>query len=154
MSASSWIDRIQSRAEDLTHDELPPRGWIGIDVSGERERRGVRVLLPLLIIALVTSLGIAALRIDLIRTRYAVAANSNHAMALIEAQRALIVRRRQLRDPVELAQQARARGFRPPAHVLIVPDPLPAGPWERNQRSDLPAVSAGPPNDPEAGEWQ
>ena len=69
------------------------------------------------------ALGVAALRIDLLRTRYAVSAAMERENELIEEQRQLIVRRRQLRDPVELAVQARERGFRPPAHVVSLPDP-------------------------------
>lgn len=108
---------------------LPERGrqaWIGIDVSSEPTRKTPRAIYPLVAMAalvVLASLAVAAVRIDLIRTRYAVSAVLVRENELIEEQRALIVRRRQLRDPVELAMQARERGFRPPAHVVSLPDP-------------------------------
>ena len=108
---------------------LPDRGrqaWIGIDVSSEPTRKTPRAVYPVMAMAalvVLASLAVAALRIDLIRARYAVSAVLERENELIEEQRALIVRRRQLRDPVELAMQARERGFRPPAHVVSLPDP-------------------------------
>lgn len=99
------------------------QAWVGIDVSNEPVRAAPRGLYPLLAIAVVAALGVAALRIDLLRTRYAVSAAMARENELIEEQRQLIVRRRELRDPVALQIQARERGFRPPAHVVSLPDP-------------------------------
>ncbi len=99
------------------------QAWIGIDVSNGPVRRAPRGLYPLLALAVIVALGVAAVRIDLLRTRYAVAAAMERENELIGEQRQLIVRRRQLRDPVELAVKARERGFRPPAHVVSLPDP-------------------------------
>jgi len=69
---------------------------------------GLHAAMP--VTAAVAALAIAALRIDLIRVRYAVAAVMEQEEALLEEQRSLIVRRRQLRDPVELAVRARRIG--------------------------------------------
>lgn len=102
------------------------QAWIGIDVSSDRVPRTPRGVYPLFAAAAVVvlaALAVAAVRIDLIRTRYAVSAAMERENELIEEQRQLIVRRRQLRDPVELAVQARERGFRPPTHVVALPDP-------------------------------
>ena len=138
------------------------QAWIGIDVSNQPVRRAPRGLYPLFAVAVVVALGVAAVRIDLLRTRYAVAAAMERENDLIEEQRQLIVRRRQLRDPVELAVQARERGFRPPAHVVSLPDPA-LGPLERVatpqpdlSTSSIAAVSSGPAsNEPGVGsEWQ
>jgi len=103
---------------------LPRREWIGVDFAGRRSPTRSHVLIPLLMIAIVAALGVAALRIDLIRIRYAMAAKMAQENALLEEQRALIVRKRERLDPVELAIQARARGFGPPAHVFTLPDPV------------------------------
>ncbi len=138
MSASSGIGRVKTlshaRSQPSTRDR---NGWIGIDLSGEDRPRRARTLVPLLMLTLITALGIAALRIDLIRTRYAVAAATERENALIEEQRALIAHKRQLRDPVTLAVEARKRGFGPAARVFSVPDPSATIRF-------LPAVAAGP----------
>ena len=138
------------------------QAWIGIDVSNQPVRRAPRGLYPLFAVAVVVALGVAAVRIDLLRTRYAVAAAMERENELIEEQRQLIVRRRQLRDPVELAVQARERGFRPPAHVVSLPEPA-LGPPETvvvsqpvTSTPKVAAVSAGPASDrgDSRSEWQ
>jgi hypothetical protein len=77
------------------------------------------------VVALLVALGVASLRIDLIRTRYALAAAIAEEKELIKEQRALIVRKRTLRDPVALAVMARERGFRAADSVHRVWDPMP-----------------------------
>lgn len=138
------------------------QAWIGIDVSKEPVRPAPRGLYPLFALAVLVALGVAAVRIDLLRTRYAVAAAMERENELIEEQRQLIVRRRQLRDPVELAVKARERGFRPPAHVVSIPDPAPADPGSTPRphpiasTSSVAAVSAGPDHaaSPSGSEWR
>lgn len=142
----------------------PNRGrqaWIGIDVSSAPARRTPRGLYPLFAVAVLVALGVAAVRIDLLRTRYAVSAAMARENELIEEQRQLIVRRRQLRDPVELAVKARERGFRPPTHVVSLPDPTLGtlesivSPQPVVTTPSVAAVSAGPVNNASAGsEWQ
>ncbi len=135
MSASS---RVKSRNNSYSQQSTEERGaWIGVDLSGEGRPRRARALVPLLILTLITALGIAALRIDLIRTRYALAAATERETTLIEEQRALIAHNRQLRDPVTLAVEARRRGFRPAARIFSVPDPSAT-------IGSLPAATAGP----------
>ncbi len=124
MSVSSGIRRPKSLSHSHSQPSAKQRGaWIGIDLSGQGRPRPARTLVPLLILTLISALGIAALRIDLIRTRYALAAATERENALLEEQRALIAHKRALRDPVTLAVQARKRGFRPAARVFSVPDP-------------------------------
>jgi len=112
--------------EDPSEEE---RGsWIGVDLARVSLAPRSRTFVPLIAVALVAALGIAALRIDLIRTRYALAANLEQEQALIEEQRALIVRLRGLRDPSVLAALARRNArhavpereveVRPPGSVL------------------------------------
>jgi len=149
MSASTWMERARDLADGFidssSRDEH--RSWIGVDLSNDRARRGSRALLPLLVLALVAGLGVAALRIDLIRTRYALATAMAEEQRLLEEQRVLIVRKRQLRDPVALAVQARERGFKPPTTVFFLPDPAP--PSGSPAIAELPAVAAGPGE----GDW-
>jgi hypothetical protein len=140
------------------------QAWIGIDVSSEpvhKTRRGVYPLAAMAALVVLASLAVAAVRIDLIRTRYAVSAVLERENELIEEQRALIVRRRQLRDPVELAVQARERGFRPPTHVVSLPDPaigdLEAivAPQPVLSNPSVASVSAGPAEGRATGsEWR
>lgn len=141
--------------------------WIGVDLAGVSLAPRSRTFVPLIAVALVAALGISALRIDLIRTRYALAENLDQEQALIEDQRALIVRLRGLRDPSVLAALAQERGYRPAERVIALEDPMP-GPIRATDptgalgavhrfadvgaertgapRLALPPVSAGPPS--------
>jgi hypothetical protein len=74
--------------------------------------------------------------------------------ALIAEQRRLIVRRRQLRDPVELAVQARARGFQPATQILSLPDPIIARSMAIEAFPNLPSVAAGPAANEMRDDWQ
>jgi len=128
--SNSGFDRVGGRSPSQRGPALDPQrprqAWIGIDVSSDRVLRAPRGVYPLFTAAafvVLAALAVAAVRIDLIRTRYAASEAMERENELIEEQRQLIVRRRQLRDPVELAVQARERGFRPPTHVVALPDP-------------------------------
>ncbi len=151
MSASSSVESTTPVAASgrSRGPERPRREWIGVDLSAFATGQPSRALLPLLVLALVTALGVASLRIDLIRTRYALAAAMDEEKRLIEEQHALIVQKLQGRDPVDLAILAKQRGFRPTAPSLSLADPLPS-PSSRS-RFDLetispPAVAAAPPH--------
>lgn len=160
----SFGRRVAGERSPGFETDRPRQAWIGIDVSSETARRtprGVYPLMAMAVLVVLAGLAVAAVRIDLIRTRYAVSAAMERENELIEEQRQLIVRRRQLRDPVELAVQARERGFRPPAHVVSLPDPtigdLEAivAPQPVLTTSSVAAVSAGPNDGSGAGsEWQ
>ena len=155
MSASRWINRAKDRIDLRRPTEASARGeWIGIDCSGEEGPRRVRKLLPLLVLALIAALGVSALRIDLIRIRYAMASALAEENALIAEQRRLIVRRRQLRDPVDLAVRARARGFRPPTRILSMPEPMTADSLNFEAASNLASVAAGPPGNEPRDDWE
>ncbi|MFK7898433.1 MAG: hypothetical protein AB8G23_21550 [Myxococcota bacterium] len=128
--------------------------WIGVDVSTGRQRPLPKALVPLLVLALLVALGVAALRIDLIRARYAMSAVLAEEEALLEERRKLIVRRRQLRDPVALALHARERGFVQPTQVIALPEPSTRGEAQPLSLATLPGVAAAPPDAPEGDEWQ
>ena len=152
MSASTWIDRAKHQIDLRRPAE--PRAWIGIDFSSMNGPRRKRQLLPLLVLALVCALGVSALRIDLIRVRYAMSSALAEEKALIAEQRELIVRRRQLRDPVELAIQARERGFKPAKRILSLPEPRIGGSLLIRTASTLPDVSTGPPGSNSPQGWR
>ena len=150
MSTSSSVGAKSSvsASNRSRRPERPKREWVGVDLSNFATGQPSRALLPLLVLALGAALGVASLRIDLIRTRYALAAAMDEEKRLIEEQHALIVQKLQGRDPVELAVLAKQRGFRPTAPSLSLADPLPT---ESSKTFDLetispPAVSAAPPH--------
>ena len=148
MGASALTSKTRRRTSPAKAQPDPqdsdPRGWIGVDFSHFGAQRPSRALLPLLIMGLVVALGIAALPIDLIRTRYALAAATDREKELIAGQHDLIVQKRQLRDPVELAVLARTRGFRPAGTVRTLADPMPSAvaPSPGLPSGSLPHVSA------------
>ncbi len=155
MSASTWIARAKHQLEfGRVSGANAPRQWIGIDFSGEAAPARAQRLLPLLVLALIAALGVSALRIDLIRVRYAMASALVEEEALISEQRRLIVRRRQLRDPFKLAVEARARGFRPAGPVLTLPEPIHGGSGFVARRSSLPVVAAALPSMNTENDWQ
>ena len=163
--AEARAARAMRRAAETRGGDAPEerRSWIGVDLANVSFAPRSRTFVPLIAVALVAALGVAALRIDLIRTRYALAANLEQEQTLLEEQRALIVRLRGLRDPAVLAALARERGFRPAERVIALTDPMP-GPLQTTdptgalpdargfaafesppRTADLPAVSSGPP---------
>ena len=138
MSASTWGERPRKGRRPVETPPTARRGWINVDFSERRQTRRTDGLIPLLLIALVVALGVAALRIDLIRIRYAMATATESENRLIEERRALVARKQQLRDPVALAVEARARGFRSPDRSYSLPDP-------NLETLRPPTVTAGPP---------
>ncbi len=137
MTAPTRIDRVKALGPSLPKFANGNHGrWIGFDFSGVTDPRRAKWIVPLLLVAVVTALGIAALRIDLIRIRYAMAASVESENSLIEERRALIAHKRQLRDPTVLAVEARERGFGSPDHVFSIVDP-------KARASRLPAVASG-----------
>ena len=97
--------------------------WVGRDLAplhraDERRRR----LLPVLLVGgLIATLGLTALRIDLIRQRYALAAAMGQEKRLLEEQRTLTAQVRSLRDPARLNVLAREMGFVRPAREIQLP---------------------------------
>ena len=62
------------RMDHDTEDDAPERdGWIGVDFAHLVTPPSSRSWVPLVALALLAALGVSALRIDLIRTRYALA---------------------------------------------------------------------------------
>lgn len=101
---------------------------IGLDVSGRTRHARAWLAWPVIAAALLLALGVAVLRVDLIRMRYALAAGLASEQRLLDEQRQLTAHMRELRDPAELARRARELGFVHPARVIDLPfEPGPAG---------------------------
>jgi len=101
------------------------RSLIGRDLAAmhrDAERRRRRWI-PLVVGGLLAALCLTALRIDLIRQRYDLAAAMSEEKRLLEERRLLTARVRSLRDPARLAERARQLGFERPAHVLLLDAP-------------------------------
>jgi hypothetical protein len=96
------------------------RDWIGRDLARVRLSSGgtSRPLVALLVGALIAGMGLAALRIDILRLRYALADAIESEKTVLESQRVWTARKESLRDPSRLAELARARGFGRPAVVI------------------------------------
>jgi hypothetical protein len=92
-----------------------------------RSRRLPAVLIGVL--TLMAALALSALRIDLIRQGYDLAAAMHEEKNLLERHRVLTARVRSLRDPARLARLAEELGFERPDRVTEI---------------EMYAVSAGP----------
>ena len=114
--------KLQTRISlfSLRKPEPKPSRLRRLKLEMNRDRAGLRagLLLPVLVTALVVALGIAALRIDLLRVRYALAAATLEEQRLLDQSRSLTAEMRKLRDPYHLALQARDLGFVRPSRLI------------------------------------
>ena len=112
--------RRGERAEKRGQRSLIGRDFAPLPRPAARRRR----LLPVALIGgLLAALCLAALRIDLIRQRYELAAAMREEKQLVEEHRLLTARMRGLRDPARLAKLARERGFARPDRVIEIAAP-------------------------------
>jgi hypothetical protein len=86
-----------------------------------RPSRRLEWLPPVLTGVLLAALGIAALRMDLIRVRYALTEAIRTETELKEQRRELLARVQALRDPARLQGVADERGFGRPERVIELP---------------------------------
>jgi hypothetical protein len=107
-AAGSLVGRDLARAPLL---DRPARGWLPACLVG----------------ALLAGLGLAALRVDVIRVRYALAESEREMQSLADERNALAARVRELRDPQRLGAIARERGYQRPERVIEIrpSDPRP-----------------------------
>ena len=92
---------------------------VGRDFARTRLLSRRRRLLPALLLgALISALGLAALRVDLIRVRYGLAEAMEREQELSESRARLTARVRALRDPAQLAQRARELGLSAPHRAV------------------------------------
>jgi hypothetical protein len=81
-------------------------------------RSGRRLLATLITGALLAAFSLAALRIDILRLRYALADALAQEQVLLEEHRAATARLEALRDPARLAALADERGLSRPGRVI------------------------------------
>jgi hypothetical protein len=103
------------KRSDLIGRDLAP-------IRREANRRS-RLLPVALVGALMATLCLAALRIDLIRQGYALAAAMREEKELLEEHHLLTARVRSLRDPARLALLASRLGFERPERVIELSTP-------------------------------
>ncbi len=97
-------------------------GWVGRNQTRDNAFKRSRQLIPALVIGcLVAGLGIAWLRVDLIRVRYGLADALHEEKVLLEQQRKGRARVRALRDPTRLAQLAERYGLARPERIIDLP---------------------------------
>ena len=96
------------------------REWVGRDVSEDfRPRRfPFRFSLPLVLVGMAAGLALVVLRIDVIRTRYALSEATAKEHQLREEQRRITVQMRKFRAPGQLVEMAREEGFVQPERIL------------------------------------
>jgi hypothetical protein len=121
-------------------------GLVGRDLADRAPAMTPRRVLPALIAVLVVALGVAALRTELLRLRYALAEATLEEQRLLDEERALKAQRRRLRDPVHLARRAGELGFVRPENLVDLPAPSARG--ERSVLADATAPQTRRPGRP------
>ena len=96
-------------------------GLIGRDLAERAPRISARRLLPVLVASLAVALGLAALRLEVLRLRYALGDAAMAEQRLVEEERDLMAQHRRLRDPVRLAREAQSLGFVRPETLIVLP---------------------------------
>ena len=92
---------------------MDPRAWGSLFSS--------RQMLPALAATVIVALGMAALRVDLIRARYETGMDYSMEPRLSREIARLTARMRELRDPAHLGELADRLGFLPPERLIDLP---------------------------------
>jgi hypothetical protein len=105
---------------------------VGVDFARVRTAmRRRRAWLPgLLLGALLAAMGLAQLRMEIFRMRYALGEVDQETRHLREERSQLLARLESLRGPERLTKLARERGFAPPSAVIVL-EPSRPGPDAR-----------------------
>lgn len=105
-----------SSRRTATHGDLVGRDFarVRLPASGLR----TRPLRWLLVTGFACAFAIAALRIDILRVRYALGEAVTEEKALVQELRRQAVELEALRDPSRLAELAHERGFRRPERII------------------------------------
>lgn len=95
---------------------------VGVDFAPvpTRPRRHTRILVPAVLGFVLAGLLLASLRVELIYLRYSLAEAAGQEQQLLERQRLMTVRVRELRDPARLRTLAVESGFVRPRRVLTL----------------------------------
>jgi len=105
-----------------------PRSLVGLDFSALDQHRASRLVAPILVGLLIAAIGLVALRTEVLKLQYELAALHERERALDAQTRDLTVQMRQLRDPRRLSAHASALGFRRPDRLIDLPAAVPAAP--------------------------
>jgi len=102
-------------------------GLVGADVARRvpHAARRKQWILAGVAAGVACALGLVALRVEILRTRYELARLADEEAELLEARSALLVEVRELRHPERLARLAARRGFKPPDRVIHLAEPTP-----------------------------
>ena len=122
---AGWLGPPRTRHPARARADLVGRDFAQPRSTG---RRWPGALPALLAGALLASLALAALRVDLIRIRYGLGEAMKEERELLERDRALRARVGSLRDPIRLARLAPRYGLARPARVLELPPGRPPDP--------------------------
>jgi hypothetical protein len=97
-----------------------PGDLVGRDFARVRApgRLSARRIVSLVVIGFACALALAALRIDILRVRYALGEAIREEKALVQQQRQQIAVLEGLRNPSRLVEVAQRLGFAPPEHVI------------------------------------
>jgi len=97
-----------------------PGDLVGRDFVRRRSRGrlSTRRIAALVGVAFACALALAALRIDILRVRYALGEAIREEKALIQQQRLQTADLEGLRSPARLVEVAQKLGFAPPQHVI------------------------------------
>jgi hypothetical protein len=87
-------------------------------VRASAGRPSTRRIAALVAVAFACALGLAALRIDILRVRYALGAALREEKALVQEQRQRTAELEALRHPSRLVEVAQKLGFAPPQRVI------------------------------------
>jgi hypothetical protein len=113
-----WRDRRkQLFAGEAARDELR-RDWS----APRRSARRRLAWAPLFAVAVISLLSLAALRVSILRTRYALGAALQHETELRARERSAAVAAREQRDPHKLREIATQLGFARPERVIDLAD--------------------------------
>lgn len=111
-----------SARRTAAHGDLVGRDFARVRLPASRRARPLGWLLAA---AFACALAIAALRIDILRVRYALGEAVSEEKTLVQALRRESAELEALRDPARLAELARERGFARPDRVLELGDEAP-----------------------------
>jgi hypothetical protein len=109
-----WRDRRRALFASAPAQREPRRDW-----SARRRRTRRRIAwAPLFVATLLSLLSLAALRVSILRTRYALGATLQRETELLGRERSAAVAAREERDPRRLREIAEERGFVRPERVI------------------------------------
>ncbi len=116
-----------------TPGDLVGRDFARVRMAG---RLSTRRIVSLVAVAFACALALAALRIDILRVRYALGEAIREEKTLVQRQRHETASLEELRNPLRLVELAQKRGFAPPEHVIDLRR-------ERASRSEASRVQGG-----------